>query len=454
MQLLKNRRRLRRLVRILIVLDLLAIMAVLGNRFITRWHGEAERDALATALDATDPGWRLGDVLAAREASFPPDEENIIIIAVKALPASFPAYLPWELHSEEWFHRTEQNRKPKPEEFIKAKRVRDDCAPVINDLRKIRLLKNGGYRPATTAEAFSAMMEAFGPIRKAVGILEMDALVACQEHDPERAFTSHQAALALARGLNNDPFYISVLLRYGISGDVITNLQRILAHTDSEIGLAGLQADLLTEARVEMEPIYCRGERAYQYYLLEKADHIDEGTDVRAHYADWQVRSRLPAAQAAVLRFQTDMLVNSSKPITQRLAGYKTIGSQIDDYISEHKGSPFNDFITGVHHMADIDNLSKSRMYKAATAIACERYRKQTGHWPNNLQDIPSSILSSIPDDCVTGLPLRCAKTSFGVIICATEIGEKGPPDYSKPGAALPKESFRLWDVTQRSQSP
>jgi hypothetical protein len=461
---LKNPRRWKWTLRILLALDLLAILSVVGYRYVTRWRGETELAAVVAELDATDPGWRLPDLLAAREANLPPESENIVAVIAKALPENMPAYLPWQQYSEEWFPGEDPNRKANPDNLVKARRVRDDCRPIIDELRKIRSLKSGGSRLDPKRDPYSALVDGFQPLRKAVGILEMDAIVASHEDNPERAFTSVQAALGVARGLNADPFYISWLARYGISGDVRSNLQRVLAQTDSVAALPGLQADLLDESNLDLESVYRRGERAYLYYMFDNMDaHIydmddSERSDPQDRYTLWHERSRIPRAQAAALRFQTQLLANSLKPEDQRPAAYKASAGQLNASVLTRKGDKllgsYLSLITIFKDPYYLDCLAKSRLRMAVAAIACERYRKQVGHWPEKLQDIPNTILASIPNDAISGLPLRCTKTTFGLIVSAVEPGETKPPDYSKPGAALPKECFRLWDVSQRGLPP
>lgn len=67
----------------LLILLLVFGIVVVSGYFRIRGRGEAHQAQVLADLDAKDPGWRIEQIQAARQATLPPPEKNVIEQAVK-----------------------------------------------------------------------------------------------------------------------------------------------------------------------------------------------------------------------------------------------------------------------------------------------------------------------------------------------------------------------------------
>jgi hypothetical protein len=93
----------------------------------------------------------------------------------------------------------------------------------------------------------------------------------------------------------------------------------------------------------------------------------------------------------------------------------------------------------------------------AVAALAAERFRRQHGHWPDNLNALVPALLLDVPPDPQDGMPLRYRRLPTGVVIYS--IG----PDAVDNGGNLDRVGramggwdvgVQLWDVPSRRQPP
>ena len=77
-------------------------------------------------------------------------------------------------------------------------------------------------------------------------------------------------------------------------------------------------------------------------------------------------------------------------------------------------------------HPFAIENLrGRADLLTASTAIACERYRRAHGRWPDTLADIPRNILPEIPTDPFNGQPIQYRKLDDGVVVFSVGDGDQ-----------------------------
>ena len=59
-----------------------------------------------------------------------------------------------------------------------------------------------------------------------------------------------------------------------------------------------------------------------------------------------------------------------------------------------------------VDRTVEAEDVVRARLLCASVGLACERHRRQFGHFPETLSDIPTAILPAIPNDPFSGEPL------------------------------------------------
>jgi ABC-type Na+ efflux pump permease subunit len=98
-----------------------------------------------------------------------------------------------------------------------------------------------------------------------------------------------------------------------------------------------------------------------------------------------------------------------------------------------------------------------ARMRCATAALACERYRKTRGHWPDKLEELVPIYLKQIPSDPYDGKPLHLTRVSDGLVIYSVGIdridngGKLDRANQPIPGTDV---GFQLWDTASRRQPP
>src|SRR5207302_2417059 len=102
---------------------------------------------------------------------------------------------------------------------------------------------------------------------------------------------------------------------------------------------------------------------------------------------------------------------------------------------------------------------SQAGLHCAIAALGVERFRVQTGHWPDSLDDVVAAkLLDKVPLDVYDGKPLRYRKTADGVVVYSvgpygTNTG-KTLDGNGNLDPAVQRYELRLWDVNQRRQPP
>src|SRR5688500_1176851 len=126
-----NRRTRWAVIGMVIALCLPTILA-LGWRIFAGTSGRAHLLRVQAELDDTDPGWRLDDMMAAREAKLPPADLNPITVTETVKGLTPKASHDWQNDSDDWLPKPESNRRPRPEDEARARAARAAAAAAID----------------------------------------------------------------------------------------------------------------------------------------------------------------------------------------------------------------------------------------------------------------------------------------------------------------------------------
>jgi hypothetical protein len=159
-----------------------------------------------------------------------------------------------------------------------------------------------------------------------------------------------------------------------------------------------------------------------------------------------QVRS----LQAQVLRKATQCVEIARLPLEQQYQSF----DQVKVAHPKSGSGPAKNFW---YFTAPIDDHChfQALLRCAITGLALERYRNETGRWPERLDELAPGYLKSVPLNPFDGQPLHYKRLANGVVAYAlapddrSEFGMFWMPVRGGPDAAI---SFRLWDADQRRQ--
>jgi hypothetical protein len=452
------------LLRAVVTAIVLPTVVVLGTRTYNRWQGSERLAEVHAKLDETDPGWRLDDLLAERYARFAPDEQNPMSLMRRVHPRQPDAFKTWSLREPRWLADRDSNQLPDPDEAVVAELVRAECLDVIEPLRLLRYMTSpGGYRLDVKPNVWATLLGPTTEVRGVVALLQLDALLHALEGEPDRAVLSTHAALNAGRGIGEEPFLISMLVRMATDMIVVQTIERVLGWAHPRAGLPELQAALLAEADEPLLTIGLRGERAMNDRLLENldtgkvslkafSDSIKSAFSPVADIGWWFYRGYLPGDRAALLETLTAYLSASRQPSPEQAALFAAVPVPPKD--RAHLLSWL--LLPAVDKVAAADWRRKARLRSAAVGLACERFRRANNRWPNDLAEIPSTILPSIPLDPFDGQPLRYRRAVDGVVIYS--VGPDRTDDSgnltTKPAKPGEDHGFRLWDPEHRRAEP
>lgn len=451
---------------------LLALLAGVG---VSIWqavrrpdtHQPVPADRLARVqaeLDAADPGWRLEQLLAAREAACPPDNENLILLARDVDARTPREYTDWLGASDGWLHPTRVNHLPSVADADAARRTRDLCREVIEAARKGRPGNRGGTRLQVPPNPLDVRLDHNQPVRLTISLLELDAHVSAIDGDPDRAVAGILAACHTGRALGDEPTLITQLVRIACTAIARATAERVLAWGQPRAGLAELQAIFLAEAGEPLLTVGFRGERAMMNRLFENIEsgRVTDTTGIyRAGTGAPEARLRavglaayrehLPEDYEYMMGVYARLIAISRTPEHEQRALFAAVPLPPED--DRHLISRI--LLPAWDRIAEAHLRSKAHLRSAAAGVACERFRRAHGRWPKDLAELPKELLPAVPADPYTGEPIRFRRTENGVVIYS--VGPDGQDDEgnlsprSDPGT---DHGFRLWDVPARRAAP
>jgi hypothetical protein len=429
--------------------------------------GSAAREHLRQVqadLDATDPGWRLEDLLAAREKSFPPDDRNPALVTEaveKLLPKE---YVRSHMGSSDWLPKNEPNRLPRSEDAAAAARDRARCGAAIEQARRLRHMpQSGGARLVITPDVVGTLLPHIQYARAAAAVLAFDAVMAAYDRDPDWAVASIHAGVYAGRSFGDEPFSVSMIVRMACSTIARNGMERVLGLSEPGAGLADVQVAFAEEAEAPLLTIGFRGQRACHNRYFE---NIESGaynltanglapTDPLERLQLWWYNTRLPADHACMLEKLTRFIEISRLPAHEQLARYALL--QIPDDKFDPKFLMTGLLLPSLEKFARSDVRTKAILRTAVAGIACERFRREKGRWPTGLAEVPKAILPEVPLDPYDGRPLRFRRVADGVVVYS--VGPDGTDDDGNLTREYKEEpgedyGFRLYDPAHRRAAP
>ena len=182
------------------VLALLAVLALIVFIAEASFHriGSQKLNEVSAQLDTEEPGWKLDQIEAVRQAAKPADDANPSI-AVLELHAKIGAWWPRHRSSEDGSFGIPTNRQPAFSQLCWLLAARLETRDLRNAARE-RLLKPeylaraGGYYPIEMKEnPIVTLLPHAEKARAMASLLDYDARISTMEGDPERGIRSARA---------------------------------------------------------------------------------------------------------------------------------------------------------------------------------------------------------------------------------------------------------------------
>lgn len=403
------------------------------------WSSRQTLDKAVADLDASEPGWRLEDMLAARNAALPPPGRNPFDVATAAhaqLPANWAALT--------------NNPLPAPGPVNASLTSADRQAvaavvaasgPSLATADRLVDLPPGGR--TTSPAVVLALDLSFANLRSVSELTRLAALHHADAGRSAEAMRAVRGGLGVPRAVGGEPTLINRLVENATAVVAARSAARVLNLGEHPAGLAELQTDFERVAAAVDVAAAVRGERAFIHARLRE---IAAGDSV-AHLLRGQA-----ADHAEVLRQMTATAAAFDLPPGARPAALAAIPKP-----RPNRPLGASSIMTAVDKAVESCLRTQAELSATAAGIACERSRQRAGIWPATLADIPKDTLAAVPVDPFTGRPLLYKRLADGIVVYS--VGPDGTDDGGDVwagGANSQNKDFglRLWDADKRGVPP
>lgn len=395
----------------LFILLLVVGIVTLGGYVNLRGKGERHQAQALTDLDAKEPGWRYEQIQAARQATLPPPEKNVIEQAVK-LRDRFPpkTFNEWAADTSRFDPRP--GEQPSDEELTHAHKLVDLCKELIPDARNLRHLSGGVVVPLAE-NPIATLLPHVQKAREVAALLQQDALVCAVDGRTDDALDDALAVLALARGLDGEPFLISQLVRVALASIAVRVVERTLSlGTAADAKLAEVQAAMELETKASRLLPALRGERAGMSKLAEllkkdpeQADGLIDGKRPPKAVTAVATSALLPETHARYLELMTRAIAIAEKPSgPERNDEFAQIDRDVKADTSL-EGQALRLAFPAISKCYDADVRTTALLQMAVAAIAHKR---------------SSALAPVLPADPYTGKPVVFKKLDDGFAVYST----------------------------------
>lgn len=439
--------------------------------------------------DRLDPGWRLEELEAKRDAIADADNSALCVLAAhERLPKGWPTWRSLdrlagrELARSARYRYEDDIRKVPADIQFNAQQLAvlkgelREAEAALTEARKLTDLSRGRLPPGPPSKAaFLGSNPHLEQVRKIMELLEMDAKVRTQDGKLDDALASCRAILNAGRAIGDEPDSIAQLVRLACESTAVNKLERILAQgVPSPAALASAQQLLEDEAKVPTLLTVARGERARMDFFLRKihdggmtTEEIEklenlatsmaaslrgrDGSGSSASEGKWYAPQRINWYRAWFLRYSSD-LVELCKVEPPSMEDLEKLEATL-------RGQPaiLRLCVGGKEKIVADCWRNQAKLRCAVVALAVERYRQTNGRWPDALTDLVPGLIARIPADPYDGRRLRYGRVRRGVSVYS--IGSDGKdnkgdlrdPTLSQQAADV---GFRLWNPNLRRHAP
>jgi hypothetical protein len=447
------------------------VLVLFGVGFFWRWLGGPTTYGplrkVNDALDASDPGWRLEEIEAAREEL--PEESNsarVILGAVGKMRGGWPTQ-----EFEDTFRPFEQaaNIRLDPERAALLHTEMARQAAALAEARRLAEMPRGRHHLRLGTNLLELRLNEQQQSRRAATLLRYDALDQAHRGNIAAAVESCRACLNAARSLGDEPFLISQMIRIACVAVACDMVERTLAQGEArEADLAALQKLLVEEEKHPTLLVGLRGERAGMNDLFTK---LGDGTMTMEmlvgpgglNVADLDLttrlfgftRSNIHREHVRSLELMNRMVDAARLPAHEQSLAIQAVET---DLRAQVPTAPLMRLLfPAVQNVARTSQRKTALVRSLMVLVAVERYRLKRGKWPDTLEDLKPDFLKAIPLDPFDGKPIRYLKRGDGVTVYSVGhdgVDNGGTIDRSKTTESGIDLGYRLWDVKARRQTP
>jgi hypothetical protein len=270
--------------------------------------------------------------------------------------------------------------------------------------------------------------------RHAARLLTLEAMESAENQQANAAAESLIAQIALVRAFNGEPSLISYLSAMALQGMTIASAEQVINKTP-------LSNDQLTRVATSLQDLD-ESEGLFRAMVAERCSGVDMCQRITfadlislfgsekplwfaAFCAIYRPSGLLDQDELADLQMMNGLVQAARLPPPKNIFAAQQVITSTQRIaspalIAKWHASLFDrTIIQGVQAVA--------RKHTAVVGLAIERYRLQTGHLPESLDELVPAFLPAIPQDPFDGKPQRYKRNVHGYVVYS--VGEDGKDD-------------------------
>lgn len=440
----------------------LLVLATLGaiTLLVTSYSSWMAVDRLHAEVAAEDPHWILDDLLAHRAEMDDANNSALVILKLNLETRGDGLGTKREklLEGMKDQHVLDADQIAALREWANENRVD------LNELKKLRTMPAGQFPLKVGNFPFATVISSHGA-RSAFRMLNFQAYLQIEDQDIKGAAETCHALLNASRSIGEEPFLVSMLIRFAGQTLCFRCVERALAQAEmSESDLASLQKEVETELEVLHLKKALRGERGamaltIKNYRVGKVTSsqllppIGPGTFL----ADAVPASLILRDYQRMIGLYNESMAACDLPFHQQHEKFTAIERKIKDEVLSPI-SLIRNWMPATIRCAEAACRLQASGRSLMTALAAERYRQKNHRWPDSMQTlVDAKLLAHVPLDPFDGAPLRWKRMPDGFVIYSVGRNLK-----DNGGTLFLKNDFepdtdigvRMWDITARRQPP
>jgi hypothetical protein len=442
------------------------VLAPVLAYFYFRWSTDRAIGALLAEIEAADPRWRMEQVLADRPPL--PDDQNagLVVENVHALLGRGGFSL-GSKQNEELFDDYPPEARLNDAQRVVLRGVLTKHAKAVAEARRIKDLPRGRYAIDYSGNMLTVSLEPLQRSRTVVSLLQHDAMLRADDGKDAEAVDACRAMLNTGRAAGEEPFLISVLVRYAEEALAVYTLERVLAQGQPpDEALRAMQEALEMDATDEPLVWALRTERAGLHWIVEDLKHgtipasqlISNGRPAATPadaFADTFLPLLLLRDEIELYRLMNRNVESAKLPTEKQAEAFRAV----DDEIRASRRSPLVSLLMpATQKVSEAHRRTQAVIRAALVAVAAERYRLTHDRWPDSADAlVKAGLLARVPADPFDGRPARLKRTPEGLVLyCVSFDGldNGGVIERRNPLTPGTDLGFRLWDVSLRRQPP
>jgi hypothetical protein len=425
-------------------------------------------DTTRAKLDATDPGWRLNDIVNAYNKSLPPDEQNSMLVMTRLLNSLPVDYLSWRdnVKLEDWLPDPERNRRPLPHMLKDAETIWAQLKPELKLAHRLEKMPAGGQPVRMAANPLATVIPHVQDSRYIASLLHFDAVMSAQAGNPDQALANIRGGIQGSWAIGSEPYVIAALVRMSCTNLMLDALERTLAWCEpKDEKLADLHGFLIQEMNTPVLTAGLKGERGMYDTVFQLI--ADDPTTIRQTvslagsfppssggkpdlFDMVKFPLHLPADHAFAMETITRYIEISRLPAEQ----WKAELARVPQPAANDQSRMISRLLLPlVLKSFEAGMQSQAHLRLAVLAVGCERYRRKHGQWPASLRDLVPLVPPVALTDPYDGQPIRYKRRPDGVLLYSVGVdgkdndGYRETPTRYRDGEDI---TFQLWDVAQR----